>query len=73
MTETKLRRQLPDHEETLRKNARHALPEAGVPPGKIDAEFERLRKLPFLIDIPTDAELDEMAARRAVAKSAGNE
>ena len=73
MTESKLRRQLPDYEETLRKNARRVLLEAGVPPDRLDEEFQRLRELPFPVDIPTDAELDEMAARRAAEKSAGHE
>ena len=65
MTDTKLKRPLPDYEETLRKNARRVLLEAGVPSDKVDAEFERLRSLPLPFDIPTHAELDEMAARRA--------
>ena len=69
MTDTNLQRQtrrsLPDYEETLRKNARRVLLEAGVPPDKVDAEFARLRSRELPFDIPTDAELDEMAARRA--------
>ena len=63
--ERKVRRQPPDYEETLRKNARRVLLEAGVPPDKVDAEFARLRSRELPFDIPTDAELDEMAARRA--------
>lgn len=77
MTDTKLEnpvpRRLPDYEETLRKNARRILLEAGVPPDQVDAEFERLRELPLPFDLPTDAELDEMAARRAAGKRAAEE
>lgn len=66
--ENRVRRKLPDYEETLRKNARKVLLEAGVPPDQVDAEWERLRAQPLPFDLPTDEELDEMSARRAAGK-----
>lgn len=63
--ENRVRRKLPDYEETLRKNVWNVLLEAGVPPDQIDAEWERIQNLPFPVEIPTDVELDEMSARRA--------
>lgn len=59
---------LPDYEANLRENARRVLLESGVPPGRLDAEWERLRNTPFPLEPPTDAELDAMAERQDAAR-----
>jgi hypothetical protein len=54
---------LPDYEATLRQNARRVLLDMGIAPDQVDAEWERLRRQPFPFDLPSDDELDDMAAR----------
>ncbi len=61
----RVRRELPDYEETLLKNARKVLLEMGIPPDRVDAEWERLRSQPLPFDLPTDQELDEIARQMA--------
>lgn len=66
MTETTrkpAKRTLPDYEATLRKNARRVLLDTGVAPDQVDAEWERLRRQPISFDLPSNDELDDMAAR----------
>ena len=67
------RKALPDYEATLRKNARSVLIGSGVPPDQVDAEWGRLRDAPFLLELPTDEELDAITEGRATRDSSAAE
>jgi hypothetical protein len=54
---------LPDYEAALRQNARRVLLDMGAAPDQVDAEWERLSRQPLPFDLPSNDELDDMAAR----------